>query len=248
MCVTPIYYACVPLTIMMMWPAAGFTVTLSDSLRGSSVKIGTIQRRLAWPLRKDDTHKSRRVHKFFVLFCLAPEVGVHDKCCCPAAPPGASQGLAASGSRGARGEQDKATRQGNKTRHKARQQDKATRQGNKTRQQGNNKEAAREQQKGGNRGEQTGEQQRGNSKGETSKGGAAKGEQQRGNSRGEKGETAKGETGQPEGSNYRDKGQGGQAGSNRGTTGKQDRGKGRGKRGKTQNRKKRLQKTRKPDL
>ena len=26
----------------------------SDSLRGSSVKIGTIQRRLAWPLRKDD--------------------------------------------------------------------------------------------------------------------------------------------------------------------------------------------------
>jgi hypothetical protein len=34
---------------------------LVDSLRGSSVKIGTIQRRLAWPLRKDDTHKSRSV-------------------------------------------------------------------------------------------------------------------------------------------------------------------------------------------
>ena len=33
--------------------------------KGSSVKIGTIQRRLAWPLRKDDTHKSRRVTKFF---------------------------------------------------------------------------------------------------------------------------------------------------------------------------------------
>ena len=32
---------------------------LLDSFRGSSVKIGTIQRRLAWPLRKDDTHKSR---------------------------------------------------------------------------------------------------------------------------------------------------------------------------------------------
>ena len=31
-------------------------------LRGSSVKIGTIQRRLAWPLRKDDTHKSRSVN------------------------------------------------------------------------------------------------------------------------------------------------------------------------------------------
>ena len=34
-----------------------------DSLRGSSVKIGTIQRRLALPLRKDDTHKSRSVNK-----------------------------------------------------------------------------------------------------------------------------------------------------------------------------------------
>ena len=31
-----------------------------DSFRGSSVKIGTIQRRLAWPLRKDDAHKSIR--------------------------------------------------------------------------------------------------------------------------------------------------------------------------------------------
>jgi hypothetical protein len=30
-----------------------------DSLRGSSVQIGTIRRRLAWPLRKDDTHKAR---------------------------------------------------------------------------------------------------------------------------------------------------------------------------------------------
>ena len=39
---------------------------LLDSLRGSSVKIGTIQRRLAWPLRKDDTHKSRSVNIFWV--------------------------------------------------------------------------------------------------------------------------------------------------------------------------------------
>ena len=38
------------------------------SLRGSSVKIGTIQRRLAWPLRKDDTHKSRSVNNFLFLF------------------------------------------------------------------------------------------------------------------------------------------------------------------------------------
>ena len=27
-----------------------------DSLRGSSLKLGTIQRRLAWPLRKDKTN------------------------------------------------------------------------------------------------------------------------------------------------------------------------------------------------
>ena len=30
-----------------------------DSLRGGSVKIGTMQRILAWLLRKDDTHTSR---------------------------------------------------------------------------------------------------------------------------------------------------------------------------------------------
>ena len=35
-----------------------------DSLRGSSVKLGTILRRLEWPLRKDDTHKSRSVNNF----------------------------------------------------------------------------------------------------------------------------------------------------------------------------------------
>ena len=39
------------------------------SLR-SSAKIGTIQRRLAWPLRKDDTHKSRMYH-----FCFCPSPG-----------------------------------------------------------------------------------------------------------------------------------------------------------------------------
>ena len=42
-----------------------------DSLRGSSVKIGTIQRRLAWPLRKDDTHKSRSVNNFLLTLLLA---------------------------------------------------------------------------------------------------------------------------------------------------------------------------------
>ena len=37
---------------------------MPDPLRGESEKIGTIQRRLAWPLRKDDTHKSRMYHFF----------------------------------------------------------------------------------------------------------------------------------------------------------------------------------------
>ena len=33
-----------------------------DSLRGSSGKIGMINLKLAWPLRKDDTHTSRSVN------------------------------------------------------------------------------------------------------------------------------------------------------------------------------------------
>ena len=36
-------------------------------LRRSSGKIGTIQRRLAWSLRKDDTHTLRKYHDFFDL-------------------------------------------------------------------------------------------------------------------------------------------------------------------------------------
>ena len=44
----------------------------SDPLRRSSVKIGTIQRRLAWPLRKDDTHKSRSVTNFFAKYFFVP--------------------------------------------------------------------------------------------------------------------------------------------------------------------------------
>ena len=51
-------YVCVPNY------AASVGRPLLDSLRGSSVEIGTIQRRLAWPLRKDDTHKSRSVTIF----------------------------------------------------------------------------------------------------------------------------------------------------------------------------------------
>ena len=43
--------------------------SILDSLRGASVNIGTIQRRLAWPLRKDDTHKSRSVKIFGQPLC-----------------------------------------------------------------------------------------------------------------------------------------------------------------------------------
>jgi hypothetical protein len=41
-----------------------------EPLRRSSDKIGTIQRRLAWPLRKDDTHKSRK-YETFCLWCFS---------------------------------------------------------------------------------------------------------------------------------------------------------------------------------
>ena len=47
-----------------------YHITLADSLRGSSVRLGTIQTRLAWPLRKDDTHKSRSVKYRITLACL----------------------------------------------------------------------------------------------------------------------------------------------------------------------------------
>ena len=33
-----------------------------DPLRGSSVKLGTMYRILAWPLRRDDAHTSRRAN------------------------------------------------------------------------------------------------------------------------------------------------------------------------------------------
>ena len=41
-------------------------IAISKGIR-SSDKSGTIQRRLAWPLRKDDTHKSRSVPNSMVL-------------------------------------------------------------------------------------------------------------------------------------------------------------------------------------
>jgi hypothetical protein len=45
----------------------------------TSDKIGTIQRRLAWPLRKDDTHKSRNGPNFFsfaLKFFLPPSTAL----------------------------------------------------------------------------------------------------------------------------------------------------------------------------
>ena len=44
----------------------------AEPRKRSSAKIGTIQRRLAWPLRKDDTHKSRMYHFCFSSFFPSP--------------------------------------------------------------------------------------------------------------------------------------------------------------------------------
>ena len=49
-----------------------YIIKYMDSFRGSSVKMGSIQRRLAWPLRKDDTHKSRSVNNFFSIRMGSP--------------------------------------------------------------------------------------------------------------------------------------------------------------------------------
>ena len=48
-------------------------ISISDPLRRSSVKIGTIQRRLAWPLRKADTHKSISVTCFLLHHAAASD-------------------------------------------------------------------------------------------------------------------------------------------------------------------------------
>ncbi|THU72413.1 hypothetical protein C4D60_Mb04t11840 [Musa balbisiana] len=48
---------------LFLYRRVGETVVSSET----SDKIGTIQRRLAWPLRKDDTHKSRNGPNFFSL-------------------------------------------------------------------------------------------------------------------------------------------------------------------------------------
>ena len=47
-----------------------------DSLRGSSVNIGTMQRKLARPLRSDNTHTSRNVNNSITLD--VPGAQLHD--------------------------------------------------------------------------------------------------------------------------------------------------------------------------
>ena len=63
---------------------AVFACNIMDSLRRSSVKIGTIQRRLAWPLRKDDTVTLTHTHTLLQiekcnrgLFLQAQEGNIH---------------------------------------------------------------------------------------------------------------------------------------------------------------------------
>ncbi len=61
--------------IYQVYKVVGFViVNWNQGQTWSSAKIGTIQRRLAWPLRKDDTHKSRMYHTFFV--CLLVDLFV----------------------------------------------------------------------------------------------------------------------------------------------------------------------------
>ncbi|XP_030959304.1 transcription factor MYB88-like [Quercus lobata] len=52
---------------VLILPARGSNKDYKLVPSGTSDKIGTIQRRLAWPLRKDDTHKSRNGPNFFFL-------------------------------------------------------------------------------------------------------------------------------------------------------------------------------------
>ena len=48
-----------------------FRFVIGWNASASSVKIGTIQRRLAWPLRKDDTAKIENVSLFIATVLVA---------------------------------------------------------------------------------------------------------------------------------------------------------------------------------
>ena len=52
--------------LLKRWQNPRMNMQLEDSLRGSSVKIAAMQRRLGRPLRKDDTHTSRSVYVIYI--------------------------------------------------------------------------------------------------------------------------------------------------------------------------------------
>ena len=52
------------------WYINSFEKLISCIPRNTYTKIGTIQRRLAWPLRKDDTQNREAFH----IFCTAPQI------------------------------------------------------------------------------------------------------------------------------------------------------------------------------
>ena len=58
-----------PILVLVYIQTQRARMVLSTRKGMTLIKIGTIQRRLAWPLRKDDTHKSRKDRYFFLLFC-----------------------------------------------------------------------------------------------------------------------------------------------------------------------------------
>ena len=62
-------------------PVHGFASFGLDSLWGSCVTIGTIQRQIAWPLRKDDTHTSRSVNNCCIFQVALPVTHIlHRRC------------------------------------------------------------------------------------------------------------------------------------------------------------------------
>ena len=46
-------------------PARKAACRNEDPLRGSSLRIGATQRKLAWPLRNNDSHRSRSVNNMY---------------------------------------------------------------------------------------------------------------------------------------------------------------------------------------
>jgi hypothetical protein len=68
------YFRTIWFAIILLEDYIGQLFALPFVSSETSDKIGTIQRRLAWPLRKDDTHKSRNGPNFF----LHPRSNFHE--------------------------------------------------------------------------------------------------------------------------------------------------------------------------